>query len=151
MKPKNMQDGFTVIEILVVMGLIAILAAIVLVALNPARHFAQARNTQRTSNVSAILNAVGQNMAENRGVFTCDGGAIPSADTDIAKTGYDIASCLVPNYISSVPFDPSVSGAHFTSNTDYDTGYHIIRDSASQRITVNAPGAELGTTISVSR
>ncbi len=71
------EEGFTLIEILVVMGLIAILAGVVLVAINPARHFAQARNTTRTSDVAAILNAVGQKMAENQGVFTCDAGDDP--------------------------------------------------------------------------
>lgn len=146
-----MQGGFTVIEILVVMGLIAVLAAIVLVALNPARHFAQARNTQRTSNIAALLNAIGQNMAENRGVFTCPAGPIPTAVTTISNASYNIVDCLTPNYISALPFDPSANGAHFTSNADYNTEYRIVRDEATQRITIIAPGAELGATISVSR
>jgi type IV pilus assembly protein PilA len=70
---KFSQKGFTLIEILVAIGIIAILATIVLVAINPGRQFAQSRNTQRVSNVNAVLNAVGQNMVDNKGVFICYG------------------------------------------------------------------------------
>jgi len=49
-----------------------------------------------------------------------------------------------------MPFDPSVSGAHWTSTTNYDTGYTILQD-ASGRITVDAPGAENEQTISLTR
>lgn len=102
--------GFTLIEILVVIGMIAILAAVVLIAINPLRQFAQARNAQRVSNVNTILNAIGNRIAENKGVFvgdtTCTA-PLPASSTNIAKTGgYDLRTCLVPNFTSDIPPDP---------------------------------------------
>ena len=138
--------GFTLIELLIVIALIAVIAGAVIIALNPARQFASARNSQRWSHLPAILNAIQQNIAENQGTFTCAEGVIPAVAIAVSAAGYDICACLVPNYMSSLPFDPS-SGS-YTDCTTYDTGYTIIRDAATGRVTVAAPSAELGALIS---
>ena len=147
MKQLKKQKGFTLIEILVVIGIIAILAAVVIVALNPGRQFAQARNTQRWSNINTLLNAVGQRLADNRGNWPTAGGcpALPSVSTIVGTGGFDLATCIVPTYVSTMVVDP-------TTNADLaSTGYTIIRDSSSGRITIAAPYAELTEVITVSR
>ena len=153
MKINKKQSGFTLIEILVVIGIIAILAAVVIVALNPARQFAQARNTQRTSNANTILNAVWQRMVDSRGVWDTDCGlgagnevSLPDTLTGVGTdTGLiNIAACIVPTYVSSMVLDPSTGTAE-------DTGYRIMEAADGGRITVDAPGAELEEAISVTR
>lgn len=163
---KNQQKGFTLIEILVVMGLIALLAAIVLIAINPARQFAQGRNSQRTSNVNTIINAIGQNMADNKGIFTCGAIALPAitetdANKDISLGKIDLRSCLVPTYISEIPLDPGTSDASYTAGDNtctqtpceagktYDTKYTVGQDGTSKRITVCAPNAAHESAISL--
>lgn len=152
----NNLDGFTLIEVLVVIGIIAVLAAVVLVAVNPARQFKLARDSQRISNVNTLLNAVHQNIAEHKGTFVCSGSVrdIPSVPTIIKSSATpndpgDIAPCIVPDYVSSLPFDPSIVGAHFTDVTDYNTGYELFRD-GNGRLTASSTG-ELTPTISVTR
>lgn len=150
---RTFSRGFTLIEILIVIALIAILAGAVIIALNPGRQFSQSRNSTRQTHVTSILNAVQQNAADNQGNFSCAAGAIPAAATAMqsAAGGYNICSCLVTNYVSALPFDPSATGAHYTSCADYTTGYNISRDAATGRITIAAPSAELGQTIAVTR
>lgn len=144
------KKGFTLIELLIVIALIAVIAGGVIIALNPARQFASARNSQRWSHVSAIANTIQQNAASNQGIFTCAAGEIPATATTMVSTGgYDICDCLVPNFTASLPVDPSEGS--YTDCTTYSAGYTVERNVTTGRITVAAPDAELEATISVTQ
>jgi prepilin-type N-terminal cleavage/methylation domain-containing protein len=146
--------GFTLVEILIAVALVVITAGIGLLALNPSGQLAAARNTERQLQLQGILNAVRQNIADTTtGVFTCTSGLLPTSTKTMssANGGYNIAPCLVPIYLQTLPFDPVASSSHYTSNTDYNTGYTIVYNASTTQITVAAPYAELGKTVLITR
>lgn len=143
-----LKKAFTLIEILVVVGILSILLAIAIIAINPARQFAQANNTQRRADVVQILNAINQYAADNNG-------DLPSSITTTATnmgsgTGeIDICSDLVTTYIAEMPVDPQ--NGTYTDCTDYDTGYTVVSSASDDRVTVAAPSAQLSETIEITR
>src|SRR3989338_8613068 len=84
LKPKTQNpkpnQGFTLIELLIVIAILTVLFALVIIAVNPVRQFAQADNTQRRSDVNALLNATFQYAADNRGTLPV---FIPSTSTQV--------------------------------------------------------------------
>lgn len=151
------QRGFTLIELLIV---IAIMVVITVFALNPAQYLSQARNNARKAHVNLILNTIYQNITANDGTFSCSTGAVPTTTalrmaTSTGTSTYDIAPCLAPTYLPDLPFDPRASSTasttYWTSVTNYNTGYTIQKSATTSRITIVAPYAELGETISVTR
>ena|SRR5258708_32887268 len=147
---RNNQKGFTLIELLVVIGILAVLLAIVLIAINPAKQFSQANNTKRRSDVNAILNAIDQYAADNHGTLPT---GITATSQEIAKTSVDICAALVTKYLAALPVDPLTSnGTPVTDCTStYITNYWVVKSTSDNRVTVNAPAAELTEIISVTR
>jgi type II secretory pathway pseudopilin PulG len=93
------------LELLIVIGIIAILAAAVIIALNPAKHFEQARNSQRWSDISSLSSAVYSYVVSSGGFWPpCVADTTPTTTVD----AYVCRDDLVPDYISAIPFDPQV-------------------------------------------
>jgi prepilin-type N-terminal cleavage/methylation domain-containing protein len=146
MKKMRMKPGFTLIEILLVVAAIAILAGIVILAINPNKQLGETRNAQRRADVTTILNATYQYSIDN-GILPA---TITASSTDICKsggtcTGLVDLSVLTTNekYLTSIPFDPK-------SATVNSTGYQILK-TVNNRVTVTAANAEQGAVISVTR
>ena len=121
--------GFTLIEVLLVVAIIAILAGIVILAINPGKQLADSRNAQRRSDVNTIINAIYQYSIDNNG----------NLPTTITTTAGDICSTGAASCTGLVDLTVMTS-----------SGYEVIRD-ANGRVTVSAPDAEQGATITVTR
>ncbi len=120
-------------------------------SLNPARQFAVANNSNRSSDINTILNAVKQYQVDNKGQIPA---LITNDAREICATGASDCSGLVDlsvltngeNYIIRIPVDPLCP----TGCDNNGVGY-TIKKTANGRIMVSAPHAELGEPISVTR
>lgn len=142
------KKGFTLVELMIVIAILAILAAIVIFALNPAELFRRARDSQRMSDLRVLSSAVSYYLADVTTPYLdgatntlCTGGS--GADTIFATAANSSAPLgwtwinstartvdgngwLKINFTSSsaapigqLPMDPSNNGPTGTPSTMY--------------------------------
>lgn len=162
---KKLSKGFTLIELIIVIAVIALLAAATFVAINPAKRVGDANNARRWSDITAIADAYQAYVADNSGtaatsttagvtysIATTTGGT--DFATCAASTGnphtttalVDLSALVTAGYIGQIPLDPN-----FLYSTDVrNTGYYFIRESTG-KLTIGACDTYNTTNIEVVR
>ncbi len=135
---QNLKKGFTLIELLIVIAILAILAAAVVIVINPAEMLAQARDSQRINDLNTLKSALTvyltqTNSAIDLGACTAGGrctrataGAGPfgalvacatvSTTNTVAGSGWiDVNFSGIPggSPIPYLPIDPSNGDTYF--------------------------------------
>ena len=157
------KKAFTLIELLIVISIIAILASVVFVALDPLKRFQDARNSSRWADVTAVVSAIKVYQVDNSGSYpTTVGSMAAGTPYMIGATGcgntcsaasitsgncLDLSELVTDGYLGNVPISPNASGSSWTSTT---TGYALTKASTGL-ITVVACDAENDESISVSK
>lgn len=145
-KTKQLQKGFTLIEVLLVIVLIGILISIGLVTFNVEARFIDTRNDTRKTHIQTLESAITQYKLQEGDYPTglsrnyqeiCD----PEATDCIGF--FDLKQFLVPNYLQAIPQDPN------DTDTTGGAGYSVAVDEATNTVSVRSLQAEAGVEIKI--
>jgi len=146
MKKPLFKKGFTLIELIIVIAIIAVLASAVFIAIDPARRLNESRNARRWSDVENVLSSIVTYQADNGGVhYSTVASATAGTYYQIgtAATGCNTGcgavttanacvdlSAIGSNYLATVPYDPK-------TGTAAKSDYYIMKDT-NGAITIGA-------------
>ena len=114
-KTKSKSRGFTIIELLVVIGIISVLAVALLVTLNPAEAQKRARDTKRLKDANTIQAIVEQYMNDGGSFSSCTtgapctsatSGAVDAAPCSGSTQWIGGSSVTLCDYAKTIPVDP---------------------------------------------
>ncbi len=126
-----MRKGFTLIELLIVIGILAVLAVAVVLVLNPAQLLAQARDSQRISDLGSVKSAIGLWLATTTSTPTFVAGGFSTVGTtcgfsggtctlnatttvdSVGWVGVDLRQTTGGSPIATLPLDPLQTTTYF--------------------------------------
>ena len=147
---KKFKNGFSLMELLIVIAIIGVLSTVMVVSINPGHQLAKARDVQRETDIIAILSAINQYASEHSGDLPDTDGDPLSSNFPASLTciGNDLGcfnlagagetgETIVPEYLAEIPTDPKAQIAG--EGNDGNTGYKIMVDTYG-RLTATASG-----------
>ncbi len=150
---KNKEKGFTLVELIIIIAVIAVLVAVMFVALDPVTRFQKARDAVRQKDVAKVLSALKADQIDNDGVYIAsvaamaeeevymivsgamvlgcdDNNAVCDSDVKSDTHCVDLSALVAKGYLEAVPISPPgvvVWDGGFAKGQE-GTGYTIQRD-----------------------
>ncbi len=156
---KEKNKGFTLLELLIVIAVLAVLAGILFVALDPAARLQDSRNAKRWTDVNAVLSAIKLDQVDNGGSYHANIAAMTdntyyqigeattgcndACSISLQASCVDLLSLIDEGYLADVPVDPNAVG-----KSSDETGYYLYKYDSGQ-ISVGSCHEELGSNSSV--
>ena len=100
-----MKKGFTLIELLIVIAILGVLAAGILVAINPFAQLGKARDSVRKTAIKQIQSALEQYLVANGSYINTNRSWIPLLGNDAVST-----ALINGGYLKKMPIDPISKG-----------------------------------------
>ncbi len=160
------QKGFTLVELLVVVAIIAVLAGVVIVAINPAALLQKSRDATRLQDVENIHKAMSLALADGEITLTATGtcSTCDSASGTQAVDGTGWVKFAIPTgktglakYLPSLPTDPLNTATNVYTYGATATGYELntVLESVDNAAKMSTDGGnaaavwEVGTSLTV--